>query len=392
MDSASATERFLAAALAALAIILPVSIAGANIALALVTAALLAHMVSGRPLAWRAAWTPEAWCLCLYLAVAALTSLTSVLPARSLHNLPKDIHKLWVFFVLLLALRAADTRRLPAAMAAGFIFIASYGIARSCWESLQVALGPDHVWGWGRVHAFVISVTFGEMTAFGLLGGLAFLAQREAASRRSLLVFIALLAAALLLNKTRGAFLGVLAGLGAMCAAQPALRRWIKWGLAVAVLAVGVSFWRNYGNAQFTRLHLWDVAWRVFKDHPLFGVGPANYATVFTDYFPGIIEGQRVWGSAHNIYLQQLAERGLVGLVALLALGSSFLARSWQQARRVLDAANLLALAATTAFIVMNLTESAFQNEQITTLFLAIWAYTQSRALDAEGRRMGATT
>lgn len=368
-------------------------------ALAAVTGALLARLASGRPLAWREAWTPVAWLLCLYCAVAILTSFTGVLPSRSLHNLPKDFHKLWVFFILLLALRAAPARNLPAALAAGFVFMSAYGIMRSSLESYQALLSGSEQ-PWVRVHAFVISVTFGEMIAFGLLGSLAALAQRHGPagepSRRPLLMFITLLALALLLNQTRGAFLGVLAGAAMMCAAEPALRRWIKWVLAAAVLATFAASLRYYGAMQFTRFYLWDVAWRIFKDHPWLGVGPSNYATVFTDYFQGLIEAQRVWGSAHNIYLQQLAERGLIGLAALLALGCAFWAEAWRRARRRADESSLLALSAVTAFAVMNLTESAFQNEQITTMFLAIWAYTQSRAAGdaAEGpqrERAGAT-
>ena len=392
VPASSATDRSLTAALIALAFFLPISIAGTNMALALAMAALLARLAGGRPLAWREAWTPVAWCLCIYCAVAVLTSLTGVLPSRSLHNLPKDFHKLGVLFILLLALRCAPTKRLPIAMALGFVFIAAYGIARSCLESYPNLLAGDSN-PWVRVHAFVDSVTFGEMTAFGLLGGLAFLAQREkigrVSGRRPLIAFIALLATALFLSQTRGAILGVLAGFAAMCAVEPMLRRWIKWALAAATLAFLITFLRHYRtasgeNRQFTRLFLWDAAWRIFKDHPWLGVGPSNYATVFPDYCHRLIEGRVVWGSAHNIFLQHLAERGLVGFAALLGLFWAFLTQAWQKARRSQDALSLLALAAVTAFLVMNMTESAFQNEQITTMFLAIWAYTQCRALGAD--------
>jgi O-antigen ligase len=170
-----------------------------------------------------------------------------------------------------------------------------------------------------------------------------------------------------------------------MAAARPALRRWLKWGIAAAALAVYFASFRRYGstpemNWQFTRLALWDAAWSIFKDHLWLGVGPSNYATVFTDYHHGLIEGRAVWGSAHNIFLQHLAERGLAGLAALLALFGAFLSRAWAGARSAPGPAGLLALGVVTAFLVMNLTESAFQNEQITTLFLAIWAYTDSPA------------
>jgi O-antigen ligase len=387
------TQKILNIGLLALAFLLPVSIAGTNIALGLISAALVAHLASGRPLAWREAWTPVAWCLCIYLAVSLLTSFTGVRPSRSLHNYHKDFHKFWVYIILMLALRTAAERRLPATMAAGFVFISTCGITLSCIESYHHVQALGFTKGWQRVHAYFNAVTFAEMLALGLLGGLVCLAQRQATGRSSgrppIIAFIALLAAALILSQTRGATLGMLAGFAAMCAVEPALRRWIKWGLAAAALGLCIISFRNFRtasgeNLQFTRLYLWDVAWRIFKDHPWLGVGPSNYATVYTDYCHRIIEEHAVWSSAHNIYLQQLAERGLVGLAALLALIWAFLARAWKAACRVPDAANLLALSATIAFIVMNMTESAFHNEQITTLFLAIWAYTQCRDLGAE--------
>ena len=70
---------------------------------------------------------------------------------------------------------------------------------------------------------------------------------------------------------------------------------------------------------------------------------------------------------------------------ALLALFWSFLARAWRHARRDSNALSLWALAATAAFLVMNLTESAFQNEQIATLFLFIWALGETAPARAGG-------
>jgi O-antigen ligase len=350
--------------------------------------------------------------LALYCAVAALTSLTAVAPAVSLRNFHKDLHKLWTLLILLPALRAAPARRLPVTLALGFAFIASYGVVQSCLDSYRsyhgaTFYGFSHAWV--RAHAFTHPVTYGEMLALGLLGCLAFLGcpEAEPRDRRAKIMLPALLTAGLILNQTRGAFLGVLAGLAVLHAVEPAFRRWLKWELAAAVLCAAamellpsqrsiLASLKNYGaavgaNPQLNRLILWDVAWRIFKDHPWLGVGPSNYATVFAHYFQGTIEGIRIWGSAHNIFLQQLAERGLVGLATLLTLGWVLLARAWQRVRRTSDAWALWALAATAAFFVMNLTESAFQNEQITTLFLFIWTLGETGPAQAGRDSSGGT-
>ena len=79
------------------------------------------------------------------------------------------------------------------------------------------------------------------------------------------------------------------------------------------------------------------------------------------------------WGNAHNVYLHQLAERGFLGLILLLAALWLMLLGAWraEQARR--DAWTLWAAAATAAFLVMNLTEVAWQTEQVFTLFIFVW-------------------
>ncbi len=393
------TERLLAANLTALAIVLPLSIAGTNIALGVATAALAAYLWSGWPWAWRSAWTPVAWCLCLYCAVAVLTSLTGVAPSISLRNFHKDVHKLWVLILLLPALRAVQPRRLPVALAASFGFLAAYGIFQSCLDSYRSYHGVafyGYTYAWVRAHAFTHPVTYGEMLALGFLGCLSFLGCRQGRPKglRAKIILLGLLTVALILNQTRGAFLGLLAGFAVLCWVEPAFRRWLKWGLAAAALCAFamellpsqrsiLTSLRDFGanpdaNMQLHRLILWDVAWRIFKDHPWLGVGPASYATVFTQYFQGMMEGNRIWSSAHNIFLQQLAERGLAGLMTLLALCWLLLAQAWRRARLSADAWGLWALSATVCFLVMNLTESAFQNEQITTLFLFIWACGQS--------------
>ncbi len=69
------------------------------------------------------------------------------------------------------------------------------------------------------------------------------------------------------------------------------------------------------------RLRAWDVAWRMFLDHPILGVGPRNVMLVYRQYDDA--DYTRV---AHSSYFQLLAECGLPGLALFLALiGTSLL-------------------------------------------------------------------
>ncbi len=74
------------------------------------------------------------------------------------------------------------------------------------------------------------------------------------------------------------------------------------------------------------------------------------------------------------------AGMGALGFAALAGVWTVFLRRAWRRCRARGSAWNDWALAATAAFFIMNLTETAFQNEQVTTIFLLIW--TRAEAAD----------
>ena len=375
--------------------VLPISIAGLNIGMGLVTVALLLHYRKTRSLPWTHGADDAARALCIYLVAALLTSAFGLSPSRSFHFFYKDLHKAWIFFLLIPALGACRRAPIHWALGAGFAAIAGVGIAQSLTQRYP---GTD---SWVRAHGFVHAVTFGEQMALALLGGLCFLKRKEAdtvGARATwiLWAFLVLIAAALLLSQTRGAFLGFLVGFGALCLVDEGMR---GKAAAMAGLSLGAfallqllhsdrsllrvipSFGKGYADLltpQLQRVYLWDVALKIFKDHPLFGVGPDNYGLVFNRYFHMRLEGETTWGSAHNLYLHQLAERGLLGLLALAALLYALAARAHQRAQENPNAWNLLSWAAIAGFLAMNLTEVAFQSEQMATLVLFLWAWAEA--------------
>jgi hypothetical protein len=281
----------------------------------------------------------------------------------------------------------------PAPLAAGFAIAASVGV----WQTATQHFGAV----WMRAHSFMHPVSFGEMLAGFFLGALCFWGRIETAmasttAKRWVAALLALTGTALVLNQTRAALLGLVVGFAAACRFDRQFRRWAlpAAGLTLATLIAwelmptgGRSFHlllhaaRGPGGSldpSLARVELWIVALRIFKDHPFFGVGPGNYNTAFPLYFQGSLDSQSSWGSSHNLYLQQLAERGLVGLTALVAALAALTGRAYTRARRNPSAWNLWAWGAWAAFLVMNLTEVAFQNELVTTFFLFIWAWSEA--------------
>ena len=72
------------------------------------------------------------------------------------------------------------------------------------------------------------------------------------------------------------------------------------------------------------RLQLWRTALRIALARPLLGVGPDNFRLVYGDY-----AGVSVWDStvhANNLYLEWLADTGLVGFAIFLWLNAALLA------------------------------------------------------------------
>ena len=75
-------------------------------------------------------------------------------------------------------------------------------------------------------------------------------------------------------------------------------------------------------------------SWRVFRDHALIGVGPANYPlyheAAATEVGIKVVEGRE----PHNLYLGLAAETGVLGLGAFLVFAGVTLAGLWRARRR----------------------------------------------------------
>src|SRR6267378_4136538 len=79
-------------------------------------------------------------------------------------------------------------------------------------------------------------------------------------------------------------------------------------------------------------LHVVVAAWRVFLDYPILGVGPGH----FSDYYSiaycnrvGLIEQLKKY-RGHNLYLETLAETGILGLASCLAIILAIMHGLWK--------------------------------------------------------------
>jgi putative inorganic carbon (HCO3(-)) transporter len=88
----------------------------------------------------------------------------------------------------------------------------------------------------------------------------------------------------------------------------------------------------SVGYDAATRFLLWDTAWNLFVHSPIIGVGWGNFTEIYGSYLssyswipPGVFE-------VHNIYLQFLAETGLVGFTVFFL----FIFHAWRRGLRQL--------------------------------------------------------
>ncbi|MDF1544273.1 MAG: O-antigen ligase family protein [bacterium] len=84
------------------------------------------------------------------------------------------------------------------------------------------------------------------------------------------------------------------------------------------------------------RLVLWTAAWKAFLSDPLTGIGIGNFR-LLVELMPRL-RLVSVWDrisymSAHNVFLQYLAETGIVGGIALISLAMAGLRKSWSNVK-----------------------------------------------------------
>jgi O-antigen ligase len=151
--------------------------------------------------------------------------------------------------------------------------------------------------------------------------------------------------AAFILHGSRGVWLGLIAG----CIITIILcskKRGYLLGLSllVIILVGSLNFTRgrvkNYSSVK-ARLQMAASAINIFKDYPVFGVGPGNYGGLMQNYYPDEAEGARRYLHAHNTYLETLAEMGILGLLSLLWILALFFRQGYRAIKKEPDAYNI---------------------------------------------------
>lgn len=185
------------------------------------------------------------------------------------------------------------------------------------------------------------------LAAMFMAGGLMSVLRRTVA-RVGLLIGLAVITIGFFATQSRG---GLFALAFALLAAFVLFRRQRRQILGLTLIAaIGLAVWlpsdpdalhrlTNFGGGGSGRQDLWTVAWRVFDQHPVTGVGVGNFQVVEPRYVlqPGNITHVTLISETpkivHNVYLQLLAETGVIGLIAFLVVVLFSMRTSWLAAR-----------------------------------------------------------
>ncbi len=246
----------------------------------------------------------------------------------------------------------ADVRLAAAVLLASAGFQAVYGAA-------EYLSGHQHIFGYAKEHyldsatgtfinrnhfagylAMVLPLTFVLLASDRETG------RRRRRSWRSRLAFLndpstlyrllvgaagVAIACGILLSYSRGGLFAAVWGVTTLLLLRPGKARWIRTAAITLLIPLALLSWqeiaapgeRFVSNVEdFTtlnsRLPVWEATAQMVPDYSVVGTGFGTFADVFPLFRPESVTAR--WDHAHNDWLQQMAEGGVLGWIAVAIL------------------------------------------------------------------------
>lgn len=178
---------------------------------------------------------------------------------------------------------------------------------------------------------------------FGLIGALLIVAAIFLTfSRGALLGVAVMILAGVLTLRSRWVLLmsvGLVASVAALVAPSSYFDRITPIWQAVSAVVTGGQF--VYDPALSERISVVTAAIEMFRDNPLFGIGTGQFPTQFADY--ALNHGLDLGAppEAHSMFLEKLAETGLLGFSMLIATAVTALTVGIRARRRLLESGHI---------------------------------------------------
>lgn len=303
-------------------------------------------------LGWLVAWPrspshrlfrDHPWLPAVLVAFGVWLSLSVIWSADA----ARAVDAVWQWYavgLVLVIVATAMAHRRPARLVAGafvvgavlsvVVGVALPGVGAGEEGRFQGGVGDPNLLAVGLVPAAIL--------ALGLATG-----QRDRRLRWATAAVVAVLLVGFAASGSRGGLVGAVATAVAALVLLARRRTTVVAASVLTLVAVGgvlVGFpaaWERSDEvgAGSGRGDLWTVAWHTAGDHPLTGVGLANYPEVAGDYVRQVgplraVDLIAAEPQVHNMYLQMLAETGLVGLLLFVAVIGGCVWAAWRAARR----------------------------------------------------------
>jgi putative inorganic carbon (hco3(-)) transporter len=375
-SSAHPTGRVVDAAIVAFLLCSVLSITGAQAAILVALAAWLYQRV--RATDDRRLHLPLLGPMAAFYLASVLASVTAVDPLHSFKEL-RGVFEPAFFFLLVNHVNGEKrATSLTYVLIAAATVMAVYGLTQSFAE------GPAF-----RVHGTMsIYMTFAGilmLIALVVLSQLLFIPRRRLSY--GLLGSLVLLTATLVMTHTRGAWIGLGAGVVLILGFRQ--KRFL---LVLPIVAVVIFLAspevvrariRSIVDPQDVtareRLYMWGSGLQILRDRPWTGVGIRGVKSVYPAYrHPNAVRDQR--GHLHNNFIQIASERGLIGAACWLWIWVVFYRDAWSAVRRLSpgtsrDMALVIgSLAGITGFHVAGLFEYTFGDSEVIMLVYFLMA------------------
>ena len=156
--------------------------------------------------------------------------------------------------------------------------------------------------------------------------------------------------------------------------------------LSIVLLISGIcyiSFLKLASNSVADRIVWWKTAYLIFKENIFFGCGLGNYMILFKTFRPELVVNTLY---AHNIFLELLAEVGIVGLCGFVVLIFSFYKKFIENMLKSENKSFYFYIAiSVTSFIMINLVDYNFFVPANMLFFFIIFA--SMFHVETEGRK-----
>lgn len=374
-----------------LAAALPWSIAPISIAVVLCCALTLAAWWAPGGIRWQR--TPVDLPALAWIAALAIASAFALEPARSFPRVTKG---LLLAIVPVAAYHARDPKLAKRAIAVLFFSAVPatvYALVRFVHDG---GVFP------ARVRGLVgHPLTYGGQATLLATLAMALLARGPRRWKIGAAAFLALLAPALIGSYTRSAWIATLvAGMVILGRLRARFIPILALAAAAALFLLPAHFRERALSAFDTksvwnveRLYMWDAGARMFRDHPVTGVGIQDLSEIYRRYRSPLATEEH--GHLHNVVVQVGATMGVVGLAALTWLVIGLLRAAGHRWREPLprgdlgSALRLAGVAALVAFLVAGMFEWNLGDEELLDFLCVVVGLGYAASLWPKAERAG---